>query len=214
MKRNKKFFKVLVVLLAIQAAIPAYACAYDRKKAVDYARTWAGAKRSPAYHDYSSAGGDCTNYVSQCLYAGGHAMVSKGNKASDPTKSWWFKWSETSAHNPGVASTSWIRARDLKTFLVTWKRAKMVNSRYDTNGSVPAVVPNMSTGDVFFYDWQHDNVIDHASMLVWKDKTDTVKNVKGDLIDQHSVDHKDAIWHLRQYNRDYKTTYIWAYRVQ
>ncbi len=46
---------------------------YDRWKAVSYAHKWAF-ERNPAYLDFSRIGGDCTNFVSQCLRAGGAAM--------------------------------------------------------------------------------------------------------------------------------------------
>ncbi len=46
---------------------------YDRVAAVEYARKWAFG-RNPAYFDFSRLGGDCTNFVSQCLYAGAKVM--------------------------------------------------------------------------------------------------------------------------------------------
>lgn len=42
---------------------------YDREKARDYARKWA-LSRNPAYHDYEEWGGNCTNFISQCVHAG------------------------------------------------------------------------------------------------------------------------------------------------
>lgn len=42
---------------------------YDRKAAVAYAHKWAFG-RNPNYYDYEEIGGDCTNFASQCLYAG------------------------------------------------------------------------------------------------------------------------------------------------
>ena len=42
---------------------------YDREKAVEYAYVWAK-KRNPAYYNFDGIGGDCTNFASQCLYAG------------------------------------------------------------------------------------------------------------------------------------------------
>ena len=42
---------------------------YDRGAAVRYAHRWAY-DRNPAYYDFSELGGDCTNFASQCLYAG------------------------------------------------------------------------------------------------------------------------------------------------
>ncbi len=42
---------------------------YDREKAVAYARKWAFG-RNPNYFNFDGMGGDCTNFISQCLYAG------------------------------------------------------------------------------------------------------------------------------------------------
>jgi hypothetical protein len=46
---------------------------YDRAAAVAYARKWA-LSRNPAYYDYDPLGGDCTNFASQCVLAGGGVM--------------------------------------------------------------------------------------------------------------------------------------------
>lgn len=46
---------------------------YHRERAVDYARQWA-LRRNPAYYDFEHIGGDCTNFASQCLYAGSRVM--------------------------------------------------------------------------------------------------------------------------------------------
>lgn len=42
---------------------------YDREAAVAYAHRWAY-RRNPEYFNYDGIGGDCTNFASQCLYAG------------------------------------------------------------------------------------------------------------------------------------------------
>ena len=42
---------------------------YNREAAVSYARRWA-LGRNPAYMDYELWGGDCTNFISQCLRSG------------------------------------------------------------------------------------------------------------------------------------------------
>lgn len=46
---------------------------YDRRAAVEYAHQWAFG-RNPAFYDFSEIGGDCTNFASQCLYAGTGVM--------------------------------------------------------------------------------------------------------------------------------------------
>lgn len=56
---------------------------YDRAAATAYARRWALA-RNPQYYDYEAIGGDCTNFVSQCLYAGSDIMNYM------PTFGWYY----------------------------------------------------------------------------------------------------------------------------
>ena len=46
---------------------------YNRLLAVEYALKW-GEDRNPKYYDFSLIGGDCTNFVSQCLYYGGYTQ--------------------------------------------------------------------------------------------------------------------------------------------
>lgn len=46
---------------------------YNRTAAVQYARKWAFG-RNPAFYDFSRIGGDCTNFASQCIYAGTETM--------------------------------------------------------------------------------------------------------------------------------------------
>lgn len=66
---------------------------YDRAKAVAYARRWAFA-RNPAYFNFNSLGGDCTNFASQCVYAGAGVMNFTPvfgwfyKSANDRTASW------------------------------------------------------------------------------------------------------------------------------
>ena len=66
---------------------------YNRTSAVDYARKWA-LDRNPAYYDFEEIGGDCTNFASQCIYAGSGVMNYTPvmgwyyNSAYDRTPSW------------------------------------------------------------------------------------------------------------------------------
>ena len=46
---------------------------YNREKAVEYAVKWAY-KRNPKFYDFENSGGDCTNFISQCTYAGAGVM--------------------------------------------------------------------------------------------------------------------------------------------
>lgn len=66
---------------------------YNREAAVAYARKWA-LDRNPAYYDFESLGGDCTNFASQAVFAGSGVMNYKAvmgwyyRSASDRTASW------------------------------------------------------------------------------------------------------------------------------
>lgn len=46
---------------------------YNRERAVEYAKNWA-LSRNPLFNDYTRIGGNCTNFVSQCLLAGSCIM--------------------------------------------------------------------------------------------------------------------------------------------
>lgn len=47
---------------------------YSRNRAVEYAKKWWNS-RNPQFYDFDKLGGDCTNFVSQCLYFGGIEML-------------------------------------------------------------------------------------------------------------------------------------------
>lgn len=46
---------------------------YNRQNALEYARRWAYG-RNPLFFNFNGIGGDCTNFVSQCIFAGGCVM--------------------------------------------------------------------------------------------------------------------------------------------
>ena len=76
---------------------------YDRGAAVAYARRWA-LSRNPRYYNYDGIGGDCTNFTSQCLLAGGGVMNYKH------TYGWYYIGA--SNHSP-----SWTGVEFLYNFL-------------------------------------------------------------------------------------------------
>ena len=80
---------------------------YDRDKAVAYARQWARG-RNPAYCDFSALGGDCTNFISQCLYAGCGVM----NYTSDT--GWYYT-------SPANRTAAWSGVEFLRRFLIANK---------------------------------------------------------------------------------------------
>lgn len=46
---------------------------YNNTQTVEYAKKWA-LSRNPRYYNFDGIGGDCTNFASQCIYAGSKVM--------------------------------------------------------------------------------------------------------------------------------------------
>lgn len=80
---------------------------YNREAAVSYARKWA-LSRNPAYYNFENIGGDCTNFVSQCLYAGSPVMNYT------PIFGWFYEGVEN-------RTPSWTGVEFLYNFLVSNK---------------------------------------------------------------------------------------------
>ena len=78
---------------------------YDRLSAVNYAKKWA-LSRNPKFFNFDTLGGDCTNFVSQCVFAGAKTM----NFSFD--KGWYYK-------NLNSRSPSWTGVDFLIDFLLT-----------------------------------------------------------------------------------------------
>ena len=80
---------------------------YNREAVVAYARRWA-LDRNPKYYDFSPVGGDCTNYASQCIYAGA------GSMNYTPIMGWYYRSSTD-------RTASWSGVEYLYQFLVNNK---------------------------------------------------------------------------------------------
>ena len=78
---------------------------YNRQKVKEYAKKWAYS-RNPKYYNFDPIGGDCTNFVSQCIYAGSGIM--NYNK----TNGWYY-------NNGNDKSPSWTGVEFLYKFLIS-----------------------------------------------------------------------------------------------
>lgn len=76
---------------------------YDGSKSVEYAKKWA-LGRNPVYLSFDGMGGDCTNFASQCLFAGCGVMNYT------PTYGWYY-------NSPRDRSPSWSGVSFLYNFL-------------------------------------------------------------------------------------------------
>jgi hypothetical protein len=100
----------------------ATATTYNRTNAVNYAIAHWNNPDS-RYPDYSVApyNGDCTNFVSQCLEAGGWTQTSKVNGRAS-VLSWYHDQGYTSAPSVEKRSTSWTEAKSLNAFFMNSSR--------------------------------------------------------------------------------------------
>lgn len=101
---------------------------YDRNKAVDYAKEWA-LSRNPRYYNFHGIGGDCTNFASQCIYAGAGVM----NYTRD------YGWYYISPDNRAAA---WSGVQYLYRFLTT-------NRGVGPTG-ISVTIDEIQLGDVIF----------------------------------------------------------------
>lgn len=96
---------------------------YNRQKAVQYALTY-GIKPNSDFRFFKligNNGGDCTNFISQCLFAGGASMEYRLNQP------WWYKKNDAYNTNYDTCSISWSVAHSLYWFL-------KVRGKFNTNG--------------------------------------------------------------------------------
>lgn len=77
---------------------------YNRQAAVDYAHRWAY-YRNPDYFNFDDLGGDCTNFASQCLYAG------TGIMNYTPTFGWYY-------NSPSSRAPAWTGVPFFYNFLI------------------------------------------------------------------------------------------------
>lgn len=120
---------------------------YDGEAAAEYAILWARGE-NPNYEHYSK---DCTNFVSQCIYAGGIDMNGSCTAPGvyDTTSDWYSQVFYTSNASGNYqykefgVTTSWIRVADLYTYLLL-NEGKTSSSCH----SHSLLIDNVEVGDI------------------------------------------------------------------
>lgn len=170
----------------------------NRKAAVAYANQFCGdapgcgnnQRYNRDYQDYNPRGGDCTNFISQVLFAGGIPM----------NRYWRYN------HEEDEGSGAWITAPGLVSFLKSSGHAKLVASGSYAlvtrrtakfpEGAVEALRP----GDVISYQ-KGDEPITHSAVVVGYD----AKGVP--LTDTHTADRYQVPFDFGW--PSYTTFYLW-----
>lgn len=117
---------------------------YDRLRAVRYADLWWNGY-NPAFARMAV---DCTNFISQCLWAGNVKMRGAGDRSSG----WWYKFG-SNASSAGW-SYSWSTSHALMLFL-----------RNQLGAHVVASARELKAGDVIFYDWEGNGQYHHSTIV-------------------------------------------------
>lgn len=133
---------------------------YQGINARDYARQYA-VNYNSNYFDYNDYGGDCTNFTSQAVYAGGLIKDYGSNSSSD--RDWYFHWDYPwyGGRSP-VSSTTWIRVTDQMNHMYyrentsTWLDFSV--SGYD-------IFNPMQIGDLLYADWDGNGLWDHSMVI-------------------------------------------------
>lgn len=117
---------------------------YNRTRAKDYALRWAFGRNS-SYPDFSTAGGggDCTNFVSQAVHAGGIAMHGSGDGCKhEVTNAEWY------VHSGGGWSCfgSWSNWEWSTPWAATWP-FRAYHAYNASNATVPGWTRSASTAD-------------------------------------------------------------------
>lgn len=133
---------------------------YNRRNVYEYAKKWAYS-RNPQYYNYDLIGGDCTNFVSQCIYAGNRRMnYSK-------TYGWYYI-------NGNNKSPSWTGVEFLYKFLTSNKGNGPIG--------VETTIDRLDVGDVIQLNFD-GNKFSHSLLVIQSANT-----IDDTLIATHTLD--------------------------
>jgi hypothetical protein len=151
---------------------------YNRLRAVQYADAYWD-KPNAKFLEFEV---NCTNYISQCLFAGGAPMNYTGKRESG----WWYKGREGSRE---LWSYSWAVAHSLEHQLRTARaglRGQLVESPHE-----------LELGDVIIYDWDGDRRFQHSTIVTGFDAAGMP------LVNANTASSRHRYW-------DYRDSYAWT----
>lgn len=121
---------------------------YNREAAVRYAIKYALVpnREYKYYNVIGEGGGDCTNFISQCLKVGGAPMDYNN------LRPWWYDMKE------GKASICWAVAHSLYWYLKTSRNNNKIKGREVDD------IRELEMGDLIFYE-NYNNVIFHSTII-------------------------------------------------
>lgn len=180
---NRTMKQSLLFTVAAAAAFAGYShagCAYDRAGAKNYAERYAKLNEyNTAYQSFENMGGDCSNFVSQCLIAGGIKIER-------------FAPSDVLAGYSGAKTI--VAVSNLLTFMDRLTRDGYIDRTMTSTSSRD--VPTMSPGDAvtfwFTGKWGHSGVVVAATAHSYNNYVLQPEDV---LINSHSTTNGDNNYH-------------------
>ncbi|HZG55188.1 amidase domain-containing protein [Paenibacillus sp.] len=155
---------------------------YDREAARAYAdRHWN--EPNPQFIHFDV---DCTNYVSQCLYAGGAPMNYTGGRESG----WWYRGRSGGRE---LWSYSWSVAHALHWYLMGERSGGLAAEQ-------AASARELTIGDVICYDFDGDGRFEHSVIVTGAD------GAGQPLVNAHTTNSRGRYW-------DYRDSYAWTDRT-
>lgn len=110
---------------------------YNREVVLAYAQKWAKSRNS-AYLNFDGIGGDCTNFASQCLYAGAGVM----NYEKDI--GWYY-------NSPNDRAAAWSSAEYFRRFMLSNKNAGPFAVSVSLNNLEKGDFISLNNGSVFYH---------------------------------------------------------------
>ena len=133
---------------------------YNREAVYEYAKKWAYG-RNPKYYTFDPVGGDCTNFASQCIYAGCKQMNYDRNNG------WYYI-------NGNNKSPSWTGVEFLYNFLIK-------NKGIGPKGK-ERKIDNLEIGDIVQLSF-NGHIFSHSLIVV-----KSGNNINNTLIAAHTYD--------------------------
>ncbi|KJY34150.1 MULTISPECIES: amidase domain-containing protein [Streptomyces] len=121
--------------------------AYNYTAMAQYAEKY-WSNYNPAYRKFSGNGGDCTNFISQALNAGGWKPVPG---TSTDYRNWWYDGTRQ--------SDSWVGANEWAWFTLSNQRAANLANVYQ-----------LDVGDILQADFNRDGSKDHSMMVTYRSR--------------------------------------------
>lgn len=144
-----------------QSAIPGQAIRVNRSAVVNYAyQYWSNYNTSYRRFDGNSQGGDCTNFVSQAMRAGGWSFTYGPDWRS--TREWWYNF---------VTQTwTWVNVNNFYSFMTYANRGSTVLSFTSNFSPTGSFFNPLSPGDLLQFDIAPPNgSYDHNMIITSKD---------------------------------------------